>query len=185
MNPETCARLCDPALLQAREEPFAWLKALFAGRPAERAFALWGRGGGSPVDPSQEPERWLDGALDDLAAHAAEALDPPTFRPLVIEFGPYGVRFIELRDDQVIYLNSTETDRRARPGDHRRPAAGAVHGAGEGRGGSEGHVAGLSRPCRVCHCERSEAIANLLEPASPPVGDCFASLAMTDATLTG
>ncbi len=95
MKPETLRTLRDPGLLHVREFHFERLEALYAGRPLEYAFVLQGIVGKSDADPYTQPERWLDEALDDLASRAHESLDEVVFRPLVIEFGPYGVHFVD------------------------------------------------------------------------------------------
>jgi len=47
------------------------------------------------VNPYEEPELFVGEALDDLAARTEAMRDPLTFRPLIIEMGPYGVHFID------------------------------------------------------------------------------------------
>ncbi len=95
MKAETRAKLCDPELLEARESHFSRLQALYAGKTLDRPFVLNGIVGNSPANPYAEPERWLDQALDSLAVQSERATDPVVFRPLVLEFGPYGVHFID------------------------------------------------------------------------------------------
>jgi hypothetical protein len=98
LDPRTRDTLNDPALLAARRRHFARLTALYAGEPLDAPFYQWGYRGrprGEDIDPYVEPERWVAASLDDLAAHAARLTDPRTFRPLVIEFGPYDVHFID------------------------------------------------------------------------------------------
>jgi len=95
MNRETQARLCNPRLLEAREAHFARLTALFAGEPLDPAFVLCGIAGKSDLDPYSEPERCVEEALESLAEQAERAADTVVFRPLVLEFGPYGVHFVD------------------------------------------------------------------------------------------
>lgn len=95
MNPTTHRILNNPALLAARERQFARLSALYAGERLAEPFYLYGVRGKAEADPYTEPERWLDQALDDLAAQADLLRDERVFRPLVIEFGPYGVHYID------------------------------------------------------------------------------------------
>jgi hypothetical protein len=92
---KTQAKLCDPELLEARSLHFSRLEALYAGRPLDHAFVLNGIVGNSPTDPYTEPERWVDEALDNLADQSERTMDSVVFRPLVLEFGPYGVHFID------------------------------------------------------------------------------------------
>lgn len=73
----------------------ARLAALYGGLCLDPVFYLNGYNGVGQADPYTEPERWVEEALDDLAANASCLLDALTFRPLVIEFGPYGVHFID------------------------------------------------------------------------------------------
>jgi hypothetical protein len=95
MKPETKAVLSDPRLLQVREKHFALLTDLYACRPLSTVFVLQGKNGTSAADQHAEPERWLDEALDDLAARAEQSMDAAVFRPLVIQSEPYGVHFID------------------------------------------------------------------------------------------
>ncbi|MHB1295954.1 MAG: hypothetical protein ACYC4R_13275 [Anaerolineae bacterium] len=94
MRPDTIARLCDTSLVSAREQHMVRMDALFEGRLAEPIY-LWGITGAGQSDAYQEPERWLEEALDDLADRATESLDAEVYRPLVIEFWPYGVHFVD------------------------------------------------------------------------------------------
>ena len=95
MKAETQARLNDPKLLEVRELHFSRLDALYAGKTLDHAFVLNGIPGRSQADPYKEPERWLDERLDSLVELSEKAMDPVVFRPLVIEYGPYGVHFID------------------------------------------------------------------------------------------
>ena len=116
MKEEIRARLCDPELLEARELHFSRLKALYAGKTLQHPFFLNGICGNSPANPYEEPERWVDEALCSLVERSEGLTDPAVFRPLVVEFGPYGVHFIDrifgahvyYQDDQwwVDYLES-------------------------------------------------------------------------------
>ena len=116
MKDETRTRLCDPELLVAREAHFSRLKALYSGEELDHAFFLNGICGSSSAAPYTEPERWVGEALDSLAGRSERLRDSEVFRPLVVEFGPYGVHFIDrifgahvyYQDDQwwVDYLES-------------------------------------------------------------------------------
>jgi len=91
----TRAILCDPERIQARNIHVARLQALFAGEQPRGVFRLFGVRGVGRCDPYTEPERWIAEALDDLATKAGALRDEAVFRPLVVEFGPYGVHFID------------------------------------------------------------------------------------------
>jgi hypothetical protein len=95
MKNETRAKLSDPELLAARETHLSRLRSLYSGQTLDNAFFLNGICGGSSVSPYEDPERWIDGALDSLAEQSERLTDPVVFRPLVVEFGPYGVHFID------------------------------------------------------------------------------------------
>ena len=71
------------------------MTALYAGEPLDRAFVLCGIGASAKADPYQEPERWVEEALDSLAEQAEKAKDREIFRPLTIEPNPYGVHFVD------------------------------------------------------------------------------------------
>ena len=89
------AVLNDPRLIAAWDRGVARLEQVGAPDGASRPFVLWGAYGTSATDPMAEPERWLAEALEDLAAQAERLLDEEVFRPLCVEFGPYGVHFID------------------------------------------------------------------------------------------
>ncbi len=95
MKDETKAKLCDPELTAARDLHFSRLKALYSGEALEHPFFLNGIGGASSADPYTEPERWVDEVLDSLAEQSETLTNLATFRPLTVEFGPYGVHFID------------------------------------------------------------------------------------------
>lgn len=92
---ETRSKLREPKLLEIREMHFSRLEALYAGKLLEYAFALNGLVGHSHTEPYLKPEQWVVEALDNLAEQSEKALDPVVFRPLVLEFGPYGVHFTD------------------------------------------------------------------------------------------
>lgn len=92
-GPKAREVLCDPRLVAARDRGYARLAAatLQSAQPAW----LWGIYGSSSADTATEPDRWMAEALEELAAHAGDGLDPAAIRPLCVEFGPYGVHFID------------------------------------------------------------------------------------------
>ena len=93
--------LCHADLLEARENFFARLDQVFTGVVSEQPLLLCGINGASSIDPYTDPEGWVYAALDNLSATAGQMLqrctsgDLTAFRPLVLEFGPYGVHFID------------------------------------------------------------------------------------------
>ncbi len=95
MNPETITRLKDEHLLEIREMHFARLENLYAGKQLDYVFVLNGILGHSKSNPYLEPIKWLEECLDSLLDYTEKAKDTDVFRPLVIEFGPYGVHFID------------------------------------------------------------------------------------------
>ena len=62
------------------------------GRMAGRNHGLWGT---NEIDMLREPDAWLADALADIREHAAEAADPRTFRPMVIELDAFGTHYID------------------------------------------------------------------------------------------
>jgi hypothetical protein len=94
MNPTTHATLSDPELVAAREAGLARLADLFDGKPAAQAMAL---NGVMRLTEDVGPvwERWLDEALDALAAQAERMQDARVFRPLIVNYNPHGVHFTD------------------------------------------------------------------------------------------
>lgn len=95
MKDETRTILCDPELVLARETHLSRLKKLYSGERLNHAFFLNGIKGSSSADPYTEPEQWIGEALDSLAGHSERLKDTEVFRPLIVEFWPYGVHFID------------------------------------------------------------------------------------------
>ena len=95
MRTVTQATLRHPGLLAVREAHFARLEALYSGEVLDAPFRLCGIVAHSDADPAAEPDRWLDEALDSLACQAHHASDPSVFRPLCLQYDPYGVHFID------------------------------------------------------------------------------------------
>jgi hypothetical protein len=85
------SRLSDSRLLAARERGFERLNGIRCGEPGP--VYLRGVWGTSAVNAFEDPERWMAEALESLEARVEEALDERVFRPLCVEFGPYGVHF--------------------------------------------------------------------------------------------
>lgn len=82
-------------LLQAREAHVIRLKALYDGQAIEAPLFLQGIGAQGEADPYQEPERWVTEGLQSLAEQAEKLRDSRVFRPLCLEFGFYGVHFVD------------------------------------------------------------------------------------------
>jgi hypothetical protein len=91
----TAETLNDPALLQARVRHVRRLEQVLAGQRDGAGVFLQGVGGAGKADPYAEPEQWVEQALENLAARAEALRDPAVFRPLCLEFNPYGVHFID------------------------------------------------------------------------------------------
>ncbi|MBD3174844.1 MAG: hypothetical protein GF320_06675 [Armatimonadia bacterium] len=87
--------LTDPDLIARRDRSMARLRRQWLGTDAAEPFYLWGRRGVGQANPLSDPEAWMTEALADLASHGYLLEDEDTFRPLVIEYGPYGVHFID------------------------------------------------------------------------------------------
>ncbi|MDE6274394.1 MAG: hypothetical protein K2L87_05040 [Clostridiales bacterium] len=97
MKEKTFQILNDRTLLSRKEKVFSRLQDFYDGKREENTLNLNGyvffpEG----VDPYREPERWVDAALDYMAEHAEKlSADERLLRPLCIEFGPYGVHFVD------------------------------------------------------------------------------------------
>lgn len=109
--------LSDNGLINARERHIARLQEIYEGKKPARPFFLFGITGNingvappaqsnplagiaqstslAPVDPYVDAESWVAKALEDLAQRADALRDETVFRPLCLEFGPYGVHFID------------------------------------------------------------------------------------------
>ena len=94
MKPGTGNILNDPAPIEVRKAHFTRLKSLYAGEMLESEFILQGIGQHTE-DDGPDWEKWLDESLDALAQRAEEAKDPDVFRPLVINYNPHGVHFVD------------------------------------------------------------------------------------------
>ena len=94
MKPEIELRLNDPDLLQSRAAWIARLEALFNGRPAQDVFVLQGIQQYTEEDNDQWRD-WLEDALEQLAEKADLAQDSIVFRPLILNYNPHGVHFVD------------------------------------------------------------------------------------------
>ncbi|MBO5778169.1 MAG: hypothetical protein J6R82_01235 [Clostridia bacterium] len=92
MNP-----LNDPVLIAKRDHWFAIQESLYQGNYQEpRAFVIDGVLSVGKNDPYLEPEKWVDECLADIAEHKASAiLSDFKFRPVCVEYGIYGVHYVD------------------------------------------------------------------------------------------
>ncbi len=96
MNGETRSILTGDDLLHFRETYFSRMKRLFEGRDdAPHAFLLGGISKGNEAVIGDLPQSKMDEALHALALETDVLKNPAVFRPLVIEFGLYGVHFTD------------------------------------------------------------------------------------------
>lgn len=89
--------LDDESLIAKRDEWFAKLQSLFHGTYADgKAFALNGVLAVGKSDPYREPEKWVEECLIDIAENKAKAiLNDQMFVPVCVEYGIYGVHYID------------------------------------------------------------------------------------------
>lgn len=89
--------LNDNNLINKRDEWFNELESLFNGTyDKDRAFVLDGVLASGKSDPYKEPEKWVDECLEDIALNKANAiLNDEKFVPVCIEYGIYGVHYID------------------------------------------------------------------------------------------
>jgi hypothetical protein len=94
-NSMELSNLNDPRCVTARNVWMAKLQGLFDGRQVEGVFNLDGYEPVATTNILENPKRWLDEILADLAAHTDLALDPHVFRPLIVRTRMYTVHFID------------------------------------------------------------------------------------------
>lgn len=86
-------------LIEKRDQWFERLENVFTSAPDpwndRHVFAVNGVLGVGRHDPYTEPERWVEDCLEDLADKAEAAANDVYFRPLCVEYGPYGVHYID------------------------------------------------------------------------------------------
>ena len=89
--------LNDKNLIAKRDEWFNKLESLFNGTYSHsQAFVLDGVLGKGKSDPYTEPEKWVDECLEDIANNKAKCiLNDDKFVPVCIEYGIYGVHYID------------------------------------------------------------------------------------------
>ncbi len=87
--------LNNETYILAREKWFSRLNDLYNGASQEEPLYLWGTVFLPPEDPYHNLEAWMDAALEMMPDHVDKCLDEKVFRPLAIEFGLYGVHFVD------------------------------------------------------------------------------------------
>lgn len=100
--------LNEAALVAQRDRWFDRLQGVFDGTYREPiAFVLDGVRGRGVCDPYAEPERWVDECMADIAANrAALAANEEKFVPVCVEFGLYGVHYIDRIFGSNVYFKS-------------------------------------------------------------------------------
>ena len=98
----------EAALVAQRDRWFDRLQGVFDGTYREPiAFVLDGVRGQGVCDPYAEPERWVDECMADIAANrAALAANEEKFVPVCVEFGLYGVHYIDRIFGSNVYFKS-------------------------------------------------------------------------------
>ena len=89
--------LNDKTLIAKRDEWFNKLQSMFNGTYSENyAFVLDGVLASGKSDPYTEPEKWVDECLEDIVNDKAKCiLNDDKFVPVCIEYGIYGVHYID------------------------------------------------------------------------------------------
>lgn len=95
MNVYDC--LNDKTLIAKRDHWFSVLEDLYQGRYSEpRVFVVDGVLSVGKSDPYREPEKWVDECLFDIVNGKADAiLNEYKFSPVCVEYGIYGVHYID------------------------------------------------------------------------------------------
>lgn len=88
-----------PDLIAKRDEWYARLENIFDGKRSawndENVLILKGMVANSRIDAVQEPEAWVEDCLEDLARRVEEADTDLYFCPMCLQFGAYGVHYID------------------------------------------------------------------------------------------
>jgi hypothetical protein len=96
MDSETRRVLNDAGLLQSRKRHIERLQQLYNGSDGEpRPFRLNGLAKGGQILVGEAAEARVDEALRELAAESKALAEEEVFRPLVVEFGLYGVHYLD------------------------------------------------------------------------------------------
>lgn len=92
----TAKILNEEILIAKRDEWFNKLQDLYNGKNGDNAFALNGLLSVGKSDPYTQPEKWVDECLEDIANNlAARSLSDRQFIPVCVEYGIYGVHYID------------------------------------------------------------------------------------------
>jgi len=94
VDPKIKTILNSSELIEARDRQFKRLEQMFDSGINEKVFCLSGYEV-YETNPDKEPAIWVSEALKSLADNAEKIVDTDVFRPLCLEFGPYGVHFID------------------------------------------------------------------------------------------
>ncbi len=88
--------LNNEKLIQKREEGFKTLENIYSGSDPENVFSINGYVSFSSSEGFENPKLWVRESLNILDKNAENLFeDKNEFNPLCIEFGPYGVHFID------------------------------------------------------------------------------------------
>ncbi len=71
------------------------LDALYAGCALDEPFYISGINGVGRADAYADPSAWVRGAVDDCLAQIDRLADRRVFRPLCVEYNPFGVHFVD------------------------------------------------------------------------------------------
>ncbi len=104
VKPETHRILNDPKLLKAKEKAVERLSLFYHGGHDGKTCNLDGIVYFPPVDPYLEPERYVETVLDLLAENAHLIEDENYIRLLCVEYGYYGVHFVDKILGAEVYL---------------------------------------------------------------------------------
>ena len=98
----------EALLVNRRDRWFDRLQKMFDGTYREpNAFVLDGVRARGVCDPYVEPERWVDECMADIAANRAHlGANEEKFVPVCVEFGLYGVHYIDRIFDSNVYFKA-------------------------------------------------------------------------------
>lgn len=84
-------------LIKARDDWFAKMQSVFDGTyNSDRPFILNGVLSKGKSDPYTEPEKWIDECIEDVYNRLADKiLDEGQFVPVCLEYGIYGVHYVD------------------------------------------------------------------------------------------
>jgi hypothetical protein len=94
LQPKYLNRLNDPGLLEVRQHWLERLEALFNEQPLEGVFQLQGISKYTE-QANLDWRSWLEQSLAELAGEVERARDRRVFRPLIVNFNPCGVHFVD------------------------------------------------------------------------------------------